>query len=64
MFPMLEMCAPKSDSDSNHSKYISDVLYRYRMDNVLSEFRVDFEETKRLNRYFRDKPSYEPLDDL
>lgn len=64
MFPLLEMCAPKDDTDKNHSVYIPDTLYHYRTDNALSEFRVDRKEIEEANIYFRNKPAYEPLAEL
>lgn len=64
MFPMLEMCAPQATGDKNHSRYVPETLYHYRVDNALSEFRVDLEEVRALNTYFRNKPAYEPLDSL
>ena len=64
MFPMLEMAAPRDDHAKNHSLFISDVLYLYRMDNPINDFRVNYDLQKNLDQYIRSKPPYKPIERL
>lgn len=64
MFPMLEMAAPANEYSKNHSLFISDVLYLYRMDNPINDFRVNYDLQKSLDRFIRSKPPYRPIDKL
>lgn len=65
MFPMLEMCAPKDwDFSKNHSRFISEPLYLYRMDNPINVFRVNKDRQKFFDQYIRSKSPYKRLEKL
>lgn len=51
MFPMLEM-------SGRHSKFISDILYIYNMENPINDHKVNVRLQQDLDRYVRTKPSY------
>jgi glycosyltransferase involved in cell wall biosynthesis len=63
LLPMFEMCAHYDGT--NHSRFISDILYIYNNNNPLSDHRGDSrDEQLRLDRLIRKKPPYEPLRSL
>ena len=51
MFPMLEMAGP-------HSKFVSDILYTYNMENPINDHKVDKMLQQSLDRYVRTMPKY------
>lgn len=58
-YPMLEMAS------KGHISYIPDILYIYRYNNPLSEFRQKAREVKEMDDYIRlQKEKYQPLDYL
>lgn len=54
MIPMIEMAR-------DHFKFIPHILYLYNDHNPLSEYRVSRELQKKIDRYVRSLPPYEPL---
>ena len=58
MFPMLEMAS------KGHSKFISKVLYVYRMDNPISENQKNKRLQIKLAKHIRKKDRYEPISEL
>lgn len=62
MYPMLEMCAPKKPSEPNHSIFISEVLYKYRLNNPISDFKVHRAKQMSMAKYIRKFTPYEPID--
>ncbi len=55
MFPMLDMCAPSKIG------FVPDVLYAYNTANPLNEHKINFQLQRQLERWFRQKPPYSPL---
>ncbi len=64
MFPMLEMAGPKDAQSVNHSRFIKQVLYFYRMNNPLNDFRVNDALQTKLGKIIIDKIPYKPLKSL
>jgi glycosyltransferase involved in cell wall biosynthesis len=64
MFPMLEMCSPYKGTGPNHSYFIPEILYHYRANNPLSEFRDKSELQESMDVFIRSKKPYEGLESL
>ena len=64
MLPMLEMCSPQNISDKNHSSYVKEILYHYRMDNPINDFRIKLNYQEEVEQYVRNKEPYEPIKEL
>lgn len=54
MFPMLEMAG-------KHSKFISDILYIYNLENPINDHKVDRSLQQRLDRVSRSMKKYSPI---
>lgn len=54
MYPMLEMAG-------NHSKFVSDILYVYNMDNPLNDHKVNQKLQQETDYYVRNKTKYRAL---
>lgn len=54
MFPMLEM-------SGSHSKFISDILYIYNLENPINDHKVNVALQQQLDRYVRNMPLYDVL---
>lgn len=54
MFPMLEM-------SGRRSKFISDILYTYNLENPINDHKVNVSLQQKLDRYVRNMPIYTPL---
>lgn len=52
MFPMLEM-------SGSHSKYVSDILYIYNLENPINDHKIDKSLQQNLDRYVRKLPKYQ-----
>lgn len=63
LFPMLEMGEPVKKGDINHSAFIPEILYIYRHDNPINDFRVNKKFQKQLAHHIRNLPPYEPISD-
>jgi glycosyltransferase involved in cell wall biosynthesis len=57
MFPMLELCG-------DNFFYIDDILYIYNTQNPISDFRIKQERQAMLDRFIRNKPTYNKLEKL
>lgn len=55
MYPLLEM-------SKFHSKFISDVLYMYNMDNIINDHKVNRKLQHDLDLYIRKMPKYHPIE--
>lgn len=55
MFPMLEM-------SGRHSKYLSDILYVYNMENPINDHKVNVRLQQDLDRYIRGLPKYQMVE--
>ncbi len=64
MFPMLEMASAKDPETKNHHLFIDEILYFYRVNNPINDFRVHQEAQAKMDDYIRSKPPYEPLESL
>ena len=64
MFPMLEMCSPRDNSSVNHSRYVSEIVYIYRDDNPISDFRINRKPQRTVAQHIRKNKPYEALDSL
>jgi glycosyltransferase involved in cell wall biosynthesis len=64
MFPMLEMCSPFPGIEIIHATYVPEVLYVWRADNPLSDFRLRIKKQKKQAALLRAMPSYAPLEKL
>lgn len=64
MFPMLEMCSPFPGIGVTHAVYIPDILYGYRVDNPLSDFRLRIKKQKKQAAVIRAMKPYRPLEKL
>ena len=64
MVPMLEMACPKQSGGKNHSAFTEEILYLYRYNNPLSDFRMQEARQLEIDRYIRTLPPYQPLDGL
>jgi glycosyltransferase involved in cell wall biosynthesis len=64
ILPMLEMCSPKNENGINHAVFIPQVMYLYRCDNPLNDFRINRNKQMDLAWFFRTKEPYQPLDSL
>lgn len=54
MFPMLEMAGPRS-------RFLSDILYIYNLENPINDHKVNVQMQQNLDRLIRSKPRYEKL---
>lgn len=61
---MLEMSRPKNKRHKNHSAFTKEVLYNYRWDNPISDFRVKGELQKILDAHIRSLRPYKSLGKL
>ncbi len=64
MFPMLEMSAPKDKGGKNHSAFVKEILYLYRTDNPLNDFRLRGDLQLKVDYYIRSLKPYKPIDSL
>lgn len=64
MIPMLEMCAPVSETAAMHCSYIPDILYVYNYINPISDFRTNRQLQIDLEKVIRERPVYKPLTSL
>lgn len=64
MLPMLEMCSPQIKGGKNHSCYIKEILYLYRMDNPINNHNIRIHVQEEVADFIRSKEPYEPLDIL
>lgn len=64
MFPMLEMASAKDQGLSHHHTFIREILYFYRVDNPINDFRVRKTLQSQMNDHIRGKPPYDPIDSL
>ena len=64
MFPMLEMCAPSNNQAKNHSCYVQEIVYLYRIDNPISDFRIKKRRQKEMENFIRHKEPYKPLSNI
>lgn len=64
MYPMLEMASSKNPQAKHHHAFIKEILYLYRVDNPLNDFRARAELQARMDRFIRSKPPYKPIDKL
>lgn len=55
MFPMLEMAG-------KHSKYLSDILYVYNMENPINDHKVNVRLQQDLDRHIRGLPQYQKIE--
>jgi glycosyltransferase involved in cell wall biosynthesis/SAM-dependent methyltransferase len=55
MFPMLEMAGP-------HSKYISDILYIYNLENPINDHKINVGLQQALDREIRSKQKYQRVE--
>ncbi len=64
MLPMFEMCSPKNVQGKKHCLFIDEILYLYRVNTPINDFRIRGELQLEVDRYVRTLPAYEPLDKL
>lgn len=64
MYPMLEMATAKVPQANHHHAFIKEILYLYRVDNPLNDFRARAELQARMDKIMRSKPPYLPIDKL
>lgn len=64
MLPMLEMAAPITKNAENHSKFITDILYKYNDRNPISDGRVNSNLQHAIERLIRSKKPYDPVESL
>ncbi len=55
MYPQLEMCGP-------HSKFISEILYIYNLENPINDHKVNVALQQKLDHYVRTMPKYSRVD--
>lgn len=58
MLPMLEMATKE------HVRFVDEVLYKYNMENLICDYKVNCELVKYTTEYIRSLPSYESLSRL
>ena len=61
MIPMLEMASPVKKSGKIRIRFIRDIIYNYRMDNPINDFRVNGNLQRTLDKYVRTLRPYKPL---
>lgn len=64
MFPMVEMASAKDPQSKHHHAFIKKILYLYRVDNPINDFRANRELQARMATYLRAKTPYKPIDKL
>ena len=64
MLPMLEMSIPKNGKGKNHSALQKEVLYLYRINNPLNDFRLREQLQLEVDHYVRSLEPYQPLASL
>lgn len=62
MFPMLEMASAKDPQSRHHHAFIKEVLYLYRINNPISDFRIHKEAQTKMCDYIRKMTPYQPID--
>jgi len=58
MYPMLEM---SYSPEGNHIRYVKELLYYYRTNNPISDFRILSKQQSEIDQFIRSKPPYAPL---
>ena len=61
LIPMLEMAAPIEPNSKIRFRKIDDILYNYRTDNPLSDFRVDGNLQVSVDKHIRNRQPYKPV---
>jgi glycosyltransferase involved in cell wall biosynthesis len=61
MFPMIEMCAPRTIDEKPHCVFIPDVLYLYNDLNPIGDSRVNIDFQRYLESYIRNLKPYDPI---
>lgn len=64
MFPMLEMASPRNSKGKNHSLFIEKILYLYRYNNPLSDFRIREALQLEVDNYIRSLEPYQSIEEL
>jgi len=61
MMPMLELCAPYPGIEINHSQSIPEILYYWRVDNPINDFRAHRNEQNEIQDLIEFRPIYDQL---
>lgn len=64
MYPMLEMCSPKTDAAKPHYRLIKDILYIYRMNTPINDFRIRRALQHKMGEHIQARPPYTPIHTL
>ncbi len=64
MLPMLEMSYPNDRAAKPHCAFVKEILYLYRTNNPLNDFRVRGELQREVEQYIKALKPYQPLDSL
>ncbi len=64
MLAMLEMASPKNKHAKNHSAFVKEVLYLYRNNTPLNDFRVRKALVLEVEEYVRSLKPYKPIESL
>ena len=62
--PMLEMCCSPCGCSPSHCVFIDDVLYMYRYDTPINDYKTKSELQKKVLAYVRGLRPYRPINDL
>lgn len=62
--PMIEMCAPKSSNEKSHYVYIDEILYYYRINTPINDFRIQPRYVDEVDAYIRKLNCYSSIDQL
>ncbi len=64
LMPIFEMCSPYKGNKKSHIQFIPEVLYLYRVNNPISDFRIYKGAQSEMNGYIRGLQPYESLESL